>query len=637
MSRFRRRAPMAVLAVLLAFGLAGPLLVPAIAQTSKPSVPTADSPDLAHGLRTLRALAGGRPTTQASNVGWAQGIDVASYQHPTGAGIDWGQVAGAGYSFAFVKATQGNYYANPYFATDYGAARTVGMFRSAYHFADPSASDGQTQADYLLNTAPYAADGLTLPPALDLEDVQSQPMCYGLSTAGVVGWIAAFSSEVLARTNHLPIIYTRANWWNQCTGSSTSFGGNPLWIADYGVASPALPVSWAWWTFWQWTSTGSVPGVSANVDISYFNGPTTGLPALAGGRPTGQSIASSSMLSWSPNRLDLFAATTSGSARHNGANAGVWQGWDTMSSRPNPSGVSFAADPRAVAWARNRLDAFDIGSDSSLWHIGWNGSAWQPWDSRGAPLNLGLTGGLTATSWAPNRLDIFAVAQDGGLYHTAWNGTMWQGWDSENATAPQGVQLTTDVQVVAWSPNRLDVFARGTDGHIWHTAWNGAVWQSWDDRGAPPTLSVTGGLTVTTWGPSRLDAFVVGSNNQLYHTAWNGVAWQSWDDLSGNASGKLLGGQVASVSWDANRLDVFGVGGDGGLYHTAWTGSTWQPWDSMGSQPRPGTGVNVVRLAADSWGYNRLDATARGSDGNVWHIAWTGITWQAWDNQGTPG
>ena len=46
------------------------------------------------------------------------GVDVASYQHPGGAAIDWGQVRSAGHRFAYVKASEGTSYTNPYFAQD---------------------------------------------------------------------------------------------------------------------------------------------------------------------------------------------------------------------------------------------------------------------------------------------------------------------------------------------------------------------------------------------------------------------------------------------------------------------------------------------------------------------------------------
>src|SRR2546430_4836867 len=57
--------------------------------------------------------------------------------------ICWCSSSSAGYRFAFVKATQGNYYTNPYFSRDYPAVEAAGMVRSAYHFADPSVKIGR--------------------------------------------------------------------------------------------------------------------------------------------------------------------------------------------------------------------------------------------------------------------------------------------------------------------------------------------------------------------------------------------------------------------------------------------------------------------------------------------------------------
>src|SRR6478609_3353605 len=54
--------------------------------------------------------------------GLLTGVDVASYQRPGGQPIDWGAVKRAGHSYAFVKATQGTGYTNPYFASDWQQA-----------------------------------------------------------------------------------------------------------------------------------------------------------------------------------------------------------------------------------------------------------------------------------------------------------------------------------------------------------------------------------------------------------------------------------------------------------------------------------------------------------------------------------
>jgi GH25 family lysozyme M1 (1,4-beta-N-acetylmuramidase) len=206
------------------------------------------------------------------------GVDVASFQHPNGVAIDWTQVAGAGYRFAAVKATEGTYYTNPFFSADYAAAKAAGLDVAAYHFAIPDGADGPVaQADNVFRNAGNTTDGKTLPIELDIEYNPYGATCYGLSAAAMVAWISAFSNEIVGKTGRLPIIYTTANWWNTCTGGSTAFAGNPLWIAAYGTDVPPMPAGWGGWTLWQYTSTGTVPGIPATgttvpADVSYVIG-----------------------------------------------------------------------------------------------------------------------------------------------------------------------------------------------------------------------------------------------------------------------------------------------------------------------------------------------------------------------------
>jgi GH25 family lysozyme M1 (1,4-beta-N-acetylmuramidase) len=224
------------------------------------------SPQLAH------ALAGG-PTKTAvalpASAG-ARAVDVASYQHPHGSIINWAQVARAGYRFAFIKVSEGNYYANPYYATDLTQAKAAGLYVTGYHFAIPNVSSGGSQADYAVKHARYAAGGRTMPLALDIEYNPYGATCYGLSAASMVAWISAFTAEARLLTGQPTIIYTTADWWRTCTGDSTAFSSDPLWVAAYGPTSPPMPSGWQDWTFWQYTSSGQVPGIAAKVDISYF-------------------------------------------------------------------------------------------------------------------------------------------------------------------------------------------------------------------------------------------------------------------------------------------------------------------------------------------------------------------------------
>jgi GH25 family lysozyme M1 (1,4-beta-N-acetylmuramidase) len=223
----------------------------------------------------------GAGTAQAADN--PRGIDVSSYQ----GNVNWASVAGAGYKFAYVKATEGTGYRNPYFSQQYTGSYNAGMMHAAYHFARPDVSSGATQANYFVDHGGgWSKDNKTLPGALDIEWNPYGSTCYGLSASSMVNWVVDFSNTYHSRTSRWPVVYTAASWWNQCTGGSGAVAStSPLWVAHYGVSSPTIPGGFPFYTFWQYTSTGSVPGVSGNCDVSVFNGSADRLLALANNTP----------------------------------------------------------------------------------------------------------------------------------------------------------------------------------------------------------------------------------------------------------------------------------------------------------------------------------------------------------------
>ena len=203
-----------------------------------------------------------------------RGMDVSSAQGNVG----WQGAYNNGARFAYVKATEGTSYTNPYFAQQYNGSYNIGMIRGAYHYAHPGSSTGLTQAEYFLaHGGGWSGDGKTLPPALVLQPGASAT-CYGLTAAGMVSWIKAFSDDMHTRTSKYPMIYTTVSWWNTCTGNSSAFAAtNPFWIASYGSTPPAsIPAGAATWTIWQSASSGLLPGGQDR-----FNGSFVQLHALA--------------------------------------------------------------------------------------------------------------------------------------------------------------------------------------------------------------------------------------------------------------------------------------------------------------------------------------------------------------------
>ncbi|KAH6855412.1 carbohydrate-binding protein [Chaetomium sp. MPI-CAGE-AT-0009] len=126
---------------------------------------------------------------------------------------------------------------------------------------------------------------------------------------------------------------------------------------------------------------------------------------------------------------------------------------------------------------------------------------------------------------------------------------------------------------------------------------------------------------VCSWADGRTDVFVRGINNAVFHkwqngggTAW-GPAEAGFEDLGG-----IIYGNVTAVSWGANRIDLFALGTDNACWHKWWDGSRWGGWESLG-------GGVIGDVCAVSWGANRLDLFVRGMDNGVYHKAWNGSAW----------
>ncbi|MFB9729304.1 lysozyme [Haloechinothrix salitolerans] len=215
-----------------------------------------------------------KQTTKRQRRGDVRGIDVSGWQK----NVNWKYWWNKGKRFAYVKATEGTGYKNPYYSQQYNGSRRVGMIRGAYHFALPNRSSGAAQAVYFItNGGGWSRDGKTLPGALDLEWNPYGPACYGKSKGGMRAWIKAFHDTYKARTGRWPVIYTSTSWWSHCVGGGHGFGKTvPLWVARYSNNVGALPPGWSRYTFWQYSSDP--------IDQNKFNGRYARLQALANGR-----------------------------------------------------------------------------------------------------------------------------------------------------------------------------------------------------------------------------------------------------------------------------------------------------------------------------------------------------------------
>jgi GH25 family lysozyme M1 (1,4-beta-N-acetylmuramidase) len=198
------------------------------------------------------------------------GIDVSQYQNT----IDWTSVNHNRVGFVIMRATKGSTDVDTAYATNLAGATDNGFFLGAYHRATPSsvAGDAVAEADHFVAVARNAAGDLI--PALDIEETG------GLSVRGLRSWVRTWLARVHHELGVRAMIYSSPNFWRTSMGDSTWFAahGYPLWIAHWYVPAPDVFANdWEGhgWTFWQWTSTGSISGITTDVDRDRFAG--TGL------------------------------------------------------------------------------------------------------------------------------------------------------------------------------------------------------------------------------------------------------------------------------------------------------------------------------------------------------------------------
>ena len=207
------------------------------------------------------------PAPASAGVSSVRGMDVSSWQ----GNVNWQAAWRHGARFAYVKATEGTHYRNPYFTQQYEGSYRVGMIRGAYHFARPNISSGGRQARFfVLHGGGWSRDGKTLPGALDIEWNPYGRPCYRKTDRGMVRWIRAFSKVYHRRTGRWPVIYTATRWWSRCTGNLGDFTRtNPLWVARYARTPGSLPYRWKYYTFWQYANRGVYPGDQDTFSASY--------------------------------------------------------------------------------------------------------------------------------------------------------------------------------------------------------------------------------------------------------------------------------------------------------------------------------------------------------------------------------
>jgi hypothetical protein len=238
----------------------------------------------------------------------------------------------------------------------------------------------------------------------------------------------------------------------------------------------------------------------------------------------GYSQSSPAAVSRAPGLLDVFIRDP------RQPNPGIYtKAWNGMAWLPSPSDWWYLEgagvdEPTVVSWGPDRLDVFGRGVNGDVMHKYWNGT-WSAWESLGGVISHPVT----AVSRGTGKIDLFVRGVDGAVHQNSFpgNGPLgWTGW------IYHGGSVIGAPTAIVWGPNHLDILARATDNSVWARYSIETWWSSWTSLGGStvtPIAAVPGGADAT----DNL-AFIVAQNsaNVLVEEALPGIGG-GWENLGG--------------------------------------------------------------------------------------------------------
>ncbi|MFD1746996.1 GH25 family lysozyme [Rhizobium helianthi] len=191
------------------------------------------------------------------------GIDVSKWN----GNIDWMTVRKSGIAFVFIKATEGKDMIDPTFDANWRNAMAAGIAHAPYHFYY-FCSTADEQADWFIQNVPKSASHL--PPVIDVEWNHASKTCKARPDPETVrAQMQRFMDRLEAHYGKRPIIYTSVDFHRD--NLIGHFQDYHFWVRSV-AAHPQKIYEGRRWAFWQYTSTGVVPGIKGGTDINVFAG-----------------------------------------------------------------------------------------------------------------------------------------------------------------------------------------------------------------------------------------------------------------------------------------------------------------------------------------------------------------------------
>lgn len=207
----------------------------------------------------------GRITYSGEGYRCLTGIDVSEHQYA----IDWEKVAADGIDFAIIRTgyrgyTSGGLYEDKYFRSNMEGALKAGLKVGVYFFSQAtSRREAHEEAAYVLEQ--IRDYNVTMPVVFDMEILGNDYRTYNMTRRTLYGVTRAFCEDI-RDAGYEPMIYmTQYLGYQKYTlRELTDYG---FWFAEYYVDYPSFVYDI---DIWQYSDTGSVSGISGNVDMDVY-------------------------------------------------------------------------------------------------------------------------------------------------------------------------------------------------------------------------------------------------------------------------------------------------------------------------------------------------------------------------------
>lgn len=244
--------------------------------------------------------------------------------------------------------------------------------------------------------------------------------------------------------------------------------------------------------------------------------------------------------------------------------------------------------PPAVATTADGLEVFTRTFENELWRISLTApNSWSAWSSMGK-----IGGDPVVAVQGEDQIAIFVHCSDDTI---KW----WKIADTRTDFVSIGnwsqsqLKITLKGNPVVFANTEeglLEVFARGTDGGLWHTwqqpslsdptAWSPWVWLD---------VCITDDPCVVLDANKTLHVFATGLDHTLMHgqrdSTQPGSKWSMWSSLGG-----AITASPAAIANQDGRIEVFACGTDGVLSHIwqqpplTYSGA-WSDWEQIDPAP----------------------------------------------------